>query len=170
MKYIFLIVSFVSSSLLAGDCMTLKGSGDGVPANYFQAKCLAEVAFSKNEYTDAATHYEHASSIMFFEAPNYELRLEWSESLCLAGKIEDGKKILDSFVLMAKADLGEFKCPKKTKALKKAMQQEHIILACVGSGSSLSEKGKVKLINKLKRVPEIEAMCKNAQPATPTQN
>ncbi|MGX5200839.1 hypothetical protein [Aliikangiella sp. IMCC44632] len=142
--------------------MKLKGSGDGVPASYFQAKCFADDAFSNKDYAEAAKHYEKASSIRFFEAPNYELRLEWSESLCLAGEKEDGKKVLETFFLMAKADLGEFECPEKTEELKKIIQQEHMALACVGFGSSLSEKGKVELTNKLKRVPEIKAMCNDA--------
>ena len=162
MRYIFLLMSFSSSNLLADDCMKLKGSGDDVPASYFQEKCFADVAFSNKIYSEAAKYYDKASSIRFFEAPNYELRLEWSESLCLAGKKEDGRKIFESFVLMAKADLGEFECPEKTEELKEIIQQEHIALACVGVGSSLSEKGKVELTNKLKRVPDIEVMCKKA--------
>lgn len=158
LKYFMCPILIVSAPVLAENCLEMQDSADGVPAVYYQEKCLAEDAFEKGSYAEAAEHYEKASVVKFFEAPNYELRLEWAESLCLSGKHEEGRKLLESFVLMARADLGEIECPENVMEV---LGSEHMELACIGYGSSLSYKGRVDLKQRLERADEVVALCKD---------
>ncbi len=159
MLQVLCVLLVFSGNALASSCLDLEDSGDGAPAEYFQEKCLAEASFSNGDFGQAAQHYAKASSVQFHEAPNYSLRLEWGHSLCLNGDIDRGRELINSFVLMAKADLGEFLCPTEADDLADAIQEEHMALACIGTGSALSEIGKRALINKMNLVPNKELAC-----------
>lgn len=154
-----IFLTLLSAPVYAGTCTDLTGSGDGVPAIYYQEKCYADIAFDNGEFAVAALHYEKASAVTFHEAPNYRLRLEWAESLCLAGNNERGLEILDSFVLMVKADLGYLKCP---DSIEDVPPSEHMQLACIGYGSILSEEARMELKNDLESVSRIQLLCADA--------
>ena len=72
---------------------------------------MAEKAMSAGNYHAAVIHYSAALSTSFHEAPNYALRLPLAKALCLSGNKKEGRERLNSYVLMAKADIGELKCP-----------------------------------------------------------
>ena len=159
MKYVIILILTFSPLIYANECSLLLKSNDGTPALYNQEKCMAQNAFKNKNYTKSSMHFENALAIKFFEAPNYTLRLELAESLCLSGNAKRGLNVLKSFVLMAKTDLGEIKCPDDAVY---DPTLEHMHLACIGYGSSLSKNKKEKTKKKLERVKVIEAICKNA--------
>lgn len=158
MKYIIISILFFSSPILAEKCNELKGSEDGVPALYYQEKCMADKEFENGNYAAAANHYKKASAVKFFEAPNYWLRVELAKSLCLSGEKSKGLKIAQSFMLMAKADLGEVECPDDTEQI---IGSEYLELACIGYGSSLSEQGRSDLKKRIKTAEEVVVLCKD---------
>jgi len=162
MKLVFIALSIVSAGAYGDSCLELGRSDDGTPAEYNQKKCLADRYLSDNEYEQAAKYYEEASSVTFFEAPNYDLRLEWGYSLCLAGQDMKGSKKIESFELMAKADLGQFDCPSDIEKLRSVIQKEHMELACVGYGSELTEEGRMNLKNRLDLAKKYKKACNNA--------
>jgi hypothetical protein len=159
MKYIIISILIFNSSVFAEECNDSKESGDGVPAIYYQEKCMADKAFENGNYATAANHYEKASAVKFFEAANYALRVEWAKSLCLSGEKTKGLEIVQSFMLMAKADLGEVECPEDTK---QTIGSEYLELACAGYGSSLSEQGRSDLKKRIKVAEDVMVLCKVA--------
>ena len=66
---------------------------------------------------------------------------------------------LDFFVKMARADLGDYKCPEDWIELPPNAWNH---LACEGYGSGLSEAGAAKIRDRLLRAGEIEVLCKNS--------
>lgn len=152
----FCVLTLVASVGIAEECSLLQGSGEGVPAIYYQERCRADREFSAGDFDRAVTHYENALSIRLFEAPNYTLRLELADSLCRAGKRKRGRAVLESFASMAKADLGEIECPDKPEA---AARSEHLHLACGGYGSALTENGRRELRRRLERAESVRTLC-----------
>ncbi|MFY0664918.1 MAG: hypothetical protein JXQ97_09830 [Natronospirillum sp.] len=161
MRSTFLTLLLLSSSAFADLCMELTGSGDGIPAEYYQQKCEAERYLANEEYVKAAEHYGQASAVRMFEAPNYNLRLEWGYSLCLAGQVSEGAAKIESFELMARADLGEFECPKDMEGLRSIIHIEHMELACIGYGSGLTEQGRQNMLARLTLAESYKAACAN---------
>ena len=155
----FLFLFFLCTSALSDPCSGFKDSGNGVPAIFLQEKCYAKLAFQDGKFALAAKHFEKASSMKILDAPNYSLRLEWGESLCLNGNIARGRELIESFILMARADLGEFSCPTETDALIEAIQEEHMEMICVGYGSSLTNVGKQEVARKLELAKEKLESC-----------
>ena len=141
-------------------CKDLSGSMDGVPDEYHQFKCFAEISFARGNFSEAVGNYEKALSLKIFESPNYDLRLEKGYSQCLAGKVDLGLQSISSFVLMAKADLGHLTCPENEEELAKVIQFEHMHLACEGSASNLAEHGRVSLESRLILAGEYIELCK----------
>ena len=62
---------------------------------------------------------------------------------------------------MAKADIGDFSCTEDMRRSPELMQQEHIHLACEGSGSFLSEKGKAEVLAGIKHISEVRGLCQS---------
>lgn len=147
-RILLLFVLLISVKAMADSCDDLKNSGDGVPAEYYIQECKGNNAFKNKNYMEAAKYFSKASSVNIFEAPNYELRLDWGLSLCLAGQTNEGKELIDSFELMAKADLGYFyfECPDDDD-IEQVLGVEHMELACIGTVSALSQEG-INVLNK----------------------
>lgn len=161
-KLVFIYLLAMSVVSHADECTTLGGSANGVPDEYHQLKCKAMVSFANRDYLAANEYFKHALALYFHESPNYNLYLELGHSQCLAGEKDIGLSSIAQFTLMAKADLGYFSCPTEEKAYEKAIQSEHMHLACEGSGSSLSEHGRVELEVLLILAKTYEKLCEKS--------
>ena len=151
-----LVAALFCVNAYSQDCDDLSASGDGVPAEYYQEVCKGDVAVSSSDLAAAIEHYQAASEIHFFEAPNYRVRVKLGEAMCLNGRVEEGRSVLESFTLMAKADLGEIECPGFENAEE---WPEHIHLACEGYGSGLYEWAAEELREMLVRAEELSETC-----------
>lgn len=161
-KFVFIYLLALGVVSHADECTTLGGSADGVPDEYHQLKCKAFVSFANRDYLAANDYFKHALSLHFHESPNYNLYLDLGHSQCLAGEKKIGLNSISQFTLMAKADLGYFSCPKDEKAYEQAIQSEHMQLACEGSGSSLSEHGRVELEALLILAKTYRKLCESS--------
>ena len=123
-------------------CAALPGSGDGVPAEYHQEQCFAELAMSHQDWPRAERHLRSALAVPLLDAPNYDLQIELGEVTCHQGRIAEGKALLSEFICLANADLGNIRCETRDNEPPKDACQD---LACNGTGSVLSADGEKRV-------------------------
>jgi hypothetical protein len=92
------------------ECKNLEQPQDGIPMQFYILECEGRFAMEKKDYAYAEQRYLKALEIPFFEAPNYDLLIEYGMALCKQGKIEQGKKQIQQFICVSSMDMGELKC------------------------------------------------------------
>jgi hypothetical protein len=140
----------------AAECDDLKSSGDGVPADYYQAECRAQAALSEGDLEMAAKYFRVALEVTFFEAPNYALLVNLGEVLCELRQLEDSRKALEDFLCVANADLGIIPC---TEELMMPPTTQCAVMACEGHGSELTDEGKARLLRRIDRAKKSLESC-----------
>lgn len=103
----------------ARDCAGLTSIDGGVPAEYYIEECKGLRALEHGQFSEAETHFKKALSVPFFEAPNYELKVELGRALCSQGKTRSGRHELQEFICMAEVDLGRRQCTPEQASLPK---------------------------------------------------
>lgn len=134
-----LAIVSLQSLAAAADCGVAKDRGDGVPVEYHVEECLGNQALAKGNGSLAEKHFRKALAVPIFEAPNYELKVELAEALCLQGRRSAARREVNEFQCMASVELGEMGCPTSSSV------SASCAAMCEGSGSSLSEAGRTSL-------------------------
>ena len=155
-QFFVLFTLLIGSIASATDCASLKDSGDGVPAKYYMQECWGNRALEARNGKLAEEHFRKALAIQLFEAPNYILKVELAESLCLQGRIQDAQRELQEFQCMSRIDLGQTQCPVKqvTGVISKACAA-----LCEGTGSGLSATGRSALVARAQRAARVLEKC-----------
>lgn len=139
-------------------CDQKKDSGDGVPAAYYIHECKGMRALNQKDAKAAEFHFRQALSQPLHEAPNYELKVELAEALCLLGRREEARREISEFMCMAAADLGEVQCETKEGRPNPALSPS-CYAVCVGYGSGLSSEGRNELLTRRFRAKKVLASC-----------
>lgn len=154
MKLLFaLAMIFKCGSVSAIECNSLQSSGDGVPAEYYIQECKGKQALLAGNGKVAEAHFRKALEVQIFEAPNYELKVELAEALCMQGRTDEALYQITEFQCMVGVDLSEIKCPLDAPVSKECAAM------CEGFGSGLSEKGRALLLSKKEKATRILANC-----------
>jgi len=157
MRRILPCMLFITSLAHAADeCDDLKISGDGVPAEYYQAECRAQASLSDGNLEMAANYFRVALEVTFFEAPNYALLVDLGEVLCELRQLEESRKALEDFLCVANADLGIIPC---TEELMTPPITQCAVMACEGHGSALTDEGKAGLLRRIDRAKKLLESC-----------
>lgn len=144
------------SRATAIDCESLKDSGDGVPAEYFIHECKGKQALLSRNGKVAEEQFRKALAVRILDAPNYELKVELAEALCMQGRTDEARREIADFQCIAGVDLSEIECPVKAPTSKQCAAM------CDGFGSGLNEKGRKLLLSKKAQARSILASCSRA--------
>jgi hypothetical protein len=157
-EYAILALMALSTTAIADPCDSKKDSGDGVPAAYYIHECKGKRALARKDAKTAAFHFRQALAVSIFEAPNYRLKVELAQALCLLGERNEAERNIDEFMCMASVDLGESECYTKDGNRNPSLS-DACFSVCEGFGSSLNPKGRAAVESHRALAQQVLGIC-----------